>query len=222
MVNKLSVEDANAIKFKGQLLKAYILGKFPKNFCKIQEYDHTQTQSNRWRSHGDGKFQLYLRYLNRMVVDNIYIDHKNVDEDFDNYVMDSGIKVSEIPDLCSFRNTVVKCLNIPSKLSMRHYQTRLYVKHKNVEMIVDSNKISMKCSIANNIRKFVRLHNSDIPELEINLAEKYKITPEQIVTLTETSKKLFGFNTEIEKKIYNCKLEIAKFVKDELRIKCAI
>ncbi len=126
--NSIPNDIANEIRFKAQLLKAYILGMFPKKFCKVQTSDCLEA---RW---GARYFLLRVKYLNKLMQEDYRITIGNKDTDLDEYVSDNGLKVKDITALANYRNKVVKAISTPSKLSMRSYKDELVVTHKDVKM----------------------------------------------------------------------------------------
>lgn len=215
---EVDISRDNEIRFKAQLLKSYIMGMFPKSFCKIREFDNLYSPNR--RTWANREIRLDIRYLNKMVVDKVHIDILNVDCDLDYFKLDiAGITVGEIKKFATFRNDVVKCCAVPSKLSMSNYIDRLEVVKKGFKMIVYAHKIILTYNIPKKYSSFFR-YSGIVTKKEIVLAEKYSISnsEKEIVTkifnAVNTCEKTLTDKIEESKRIMNSSIREAINIMD--------
>lgn len=215
MVDDVGSRD-NEIRFKVQLLKSYIMGMFPKSFCRIHEYDNLYSTNS--RSWSRREIRLNIRYLNKMVVDSVHVDLGNVDWDLDNFKLESiGITVGEIKKLATFRNEVVKCCAIPSKLSMRNYMDRLEVVKKGFKMDVCANKIVLAYNIPRKYSSYFR-YSGIVTKKELILSEKYVISNSEKEIITNTFNTINTFEKTLSDKVEECKKIMNTSIREAVKI----
>ena len=99
-------ENTNLIKFKAQLLKTYIMGMFPKSFCKVKENDLLEPRP--WMIHTNKRVELNVTYLHGLFTDCYIVDKNSLNIELEDFVSSRfGIKVKNITRLVTFRNEVV-------------------------------------------------------------------------------------------------------------------
>ena len=112
----------NAIRFKGQLLKTYLGAMFPKNFFKIKELDGLEggryQRDFTGRSYYGSEYILSFSYLNKMYVDGITVNSRNLDNDLETYRTNQGVLITDIKTICDYRNELCKVISVPSKLTL--------------------------------------------------------------------------------------------------------
>lgn len=202
-------EINNLIKFKAQMLKSYILGMFPKSFCKICEFDNTEHRMA-W-SHP--RIVLKVRYLNGLFTDDYVINQQSVDTELDDFVSDKHyVSIKDITKLVVFRNEVVKCIGLPSKLTLTCEASALKICKKNISIYIEPSKITYYFTPSN--EKHLNFIARELKSRVFTLAEPYKISTTEKDLITAYFKSLESLSSNIDSIIDSTILKLSNDVSD--------
>lgn len=212
-------DTKNVIAFKIQLLKTYIMGMFPKKFCQIFDGDYV----NRYFYYSRGnnvpmpKGQaITVSYLNKLVHDVIYISADNVDLELDDYVFVNGkFKVGDIRAVANFRNEVVKCCQVPSKVTISTTVDKMTMLHKQFSMTVASDRIDI--TFIPRKRDLEHFPTINVPCKSIILATPYVITEEDKQIIKSTYNIFPTFDKMVTVKKQQNRLETSQMLVDAVK-----
>lgn len=182
-------ETPNLIKFKSQMLKAYIMGMFPKSFCRISISDYTNPVVSRWSRPNEPYIVLNVKYLHKLFCDSYTIKKECLDTEMDEYVSDRlSIKIKDITRLVTFRNEVVNMFGLPSKLTLRSYPLDiLSINRQDYNIDIAPSSIKFRLTLAAQSRTIWR-NRSLAGALRIRvksfkLSESYKISESEKIEI---------------------------------------
>jgi hypothetical protein len=211
-------DTKNVIAFKIQLLKTYIMGMFPKKFCQIFDDDHV----NRYFYYSRGNSQIpkgkaiTVSYLNKLVHDVIYISADNVDLELDDYVFENGkFKVGDIRAVANFRNEVVKCCQVPSKVTISTTVDKMTMLHKQFSMTVAADRIDI--TFIPRKRDLEHFPTINVPCKSIILATPYVITEEDKQIIKSTYNIFPTFDKMVSVKKQQNRLETSQMLVDAVK-----
>lgn len=211
-------DTKNAIAFKIQLLKTYIMGMFPKKYCQILDGDRiNRYYYYRGASNMMPKGQaITITYLNKLVYDVIYISEDNVDLELDDYVFKSGkFKVGNIRTIANFRNDVVKCCSVPSKMTITTADDKMIAQHKQFSMSVASDRIDI--TFLPRKRDIEHFPTINVPCKSIILATPYVITEEDKQIIKSIYNIFPTFDKMVSAKKQQNRLETSQMLVDAIK-----
>ena len=135
-MSKYNREDLNALKFKAQLIDIYIQGLFPKKFFVTYIHDHIV---NHWldkitnpRNHAyyydnvEPNVEITFKYLKGLVKFDVQLTLGDLDKEITDVNLNTEFNLSELKDICTYRNNICKLIAVPSKCSVNPIVTYNY------------------------------------------------------------------------------------------------